>query len=326
MLEFGLEVSYDGDKKEIVEISLPSKLSEVALSTFSSFIIYRDSWDKIYIEYEEAGEDRKKAIQEELQSNQGWSKYLDNCAEGLCFFVAPDKNRWIYKLREQAEFQLLSIYYMLLGLLNSKSDLNNTFIYKDEIYLLPEAYTDRMGYTMPAYNSSLIEIIEGFQYEHFYNQKGENGAYYLSDRRKQTVQAQLAAMTRKIVEGTAEKYPLNEEERRRFMDKRIDYFSDVTLDIAFSLEQIIQEIKFKLDKHTQIGELFNNDPKTPEEAKIAIKSHAKWERWGWYTILQEISEGGAFKKDGLTPIESAMSANFWQCLFWLAHKADMSRI
>jgi len=52
---------------------------------------------------------------------------------------------------------------------------------------------------------------------------------------------------------------------------------------------------------------------------------AKWKRWGWYSIVHHIAEGGVFNQEGLTPIESAYRANFLEALTWLAETTDLGR-
>jgi hypothetical protein len=51
----------------------------------------------------------------------------------------------------------------------------------------------------------------------------------------------------------------------------------------------------------------------------------KWERWGWYSILHQIGEGGYFQKPGQTKAQSANEANFLEAMTWLAEKVEMGR-
>lgn len=63
-----------------------------------------------------------------------------------------------------------------------------------------------------------------------------------------------------------------------------------------------------------------------EYAKRKADFEKKWKRWGWYSIVHQIAEGGVFNKDGLTPIDSAYEANFLEAITWLAESTDFGRV
>lgn len=42
-------------------------------------------------------------------------------------------------------------------------------------------------------------------------------------------------------------------------------------------------------------------------------------------MILEIAEGGMFTRSGMTPIESAMSANLYESLHWMSVKKDQNR-
>jgi hypothetical protein len=49
-----------------------------------------------------------------------------------------------------------------------------------------------------------------------------------------------------------------------------------------------------------------------------------FERWGWYLIVDAIAEGGRFVAGGLSPIDSANVANFYEAMMWYAKEKNVS--
>lgn len=62
-----------------------------------------------------------------------------------------------------------------------------------------------------------------------------------------------------------------------------------------------------------------------EYAERKKEFEQKWKRWGWYSILHAIAEGGQFDLPDCTPLESAYLANFLEALTWLAENTDLGR-
>jgi hypothetical protein len=62
-----------------------------------------------------------------------------------------------------------------------------------------------------------------------------------------------------------------------------------------------------------------------EANRLKKEYSEKWKRWGWYTILHQIAEGGYFQNGEKTKEEAALDANFLDAMIWLAEKTEMRR-
>jgi hypothetical protein len=52
---------------------------------------------------------------------------------------------------------------------------------------------------------------------------------------------------------------------------------------------------------------------------------SRWELFGWYNLLTEISKSGVFTKQGYSPFESAMVGNFWEMMIFMAREKYMNK-
>lgn len=55
-----------------------------------------------------------------------------------------------------------------------------------------------------------------------------------------------------------------------------------------------------------------------------LSNRNKWQTWGWYNVLKSIADSGAFNKPPMSPMESAMYANFYECMIYMANEKHMN--
>ncbi len=65
---------------------------------------------------------------------------------------------------------------------------------------------------------------------------------------------------------------------------------------------------------------------SPEDFHSSLmESREKSQRWGWYSTLFEIADSGVFNRLGLSPIQSAITANALEALMYLARARDFGQ-
>ena len=231
----------DGMKSETIELRFPSGPEEITMRQWTDFMLRKAECPEAMLAIDTVAPEEREALMA-TWTELDWADFFASCAELLATVVNTDAATLMRTLPalEEGQTSLLALYMELARCIEGYVPKQRTgFTHKGHEYTWPETVIDNFGRSWAGQSLTTAEAIEALQTEHVYNAKDENGVYILADRKYHVDITITAILSRRIKGDKVEQLPLNANERREFIERRVKEFEDlpmsVALDMAFFL-------------------------------------------------------------------------------------------
>lgn len=224
-----------------IPVSLPEGPDEITMRKWDEFQRKRLETPDWFREFEESDEEGQTQIVREWDHNNYLAlKY--HCGELLSCFLDVDLKDLLgsYDLtgtEDEVTDVIMTMYtYVISAFSKYKQKERDYFTHKGQVFAVPTTSVDVLGRKTLGTNLTTIEAVEALTLEHVLGTKDEDGNYYFPDARFRTDTAVVAALCRMVGDdSTLETMPTDFQIRRKWLDERIDFFSDLSFDVALDI-------------------------------------------------------------------------------------------
>jgi len=272
-------INKDGSEKEIKFRSHPS---EITLAQYTEMqILLQDAPEHIAPMLDGGSEDLPQ------WTPWQWQEFFIFIASVLSIFTDEDFEALLDipqtpksgLIEEDAGHSLVALFYTITNAIGQYAPKERSkFVHNGITYLVPSTLTRNISAPVLGPGISTIEAVEALQLQHVLGVVTDDKLKMI-DRRYKTDLGVMACLCRAIgKDGKVEQMPLDINQRRAFVEKRMMIFESVTMDVAFDVSFFLTNSSEVLKIIPLLG-MFLKQATIPLSKQFKGKKHSRAGRY-----------------------------------------------
>lgn len=236
---------------------MPETVKEIKHEDWSEFHLRKEDFPDWILGLESSKDEDEAQELLEVWTPEQWMEYYLCIADILSVFAKVDLRAMLGSYAKSGKKDLsplrsiMAIYVHLNRMILSYEPKKiSSFHHKGKEFIIPKDLIDTVGRIWTGAEMDSMTAIEALQVEHVMNSKDKEGNFILKDRKYRTDTALLAALSRMLIKGEGdwglgriEEMPLDMMTRRKWLDRRIKLFSDISMDVGLDIAFFLDSSK-----------------------------------------------------------------------------------